>query len=288
MSQRNERLIAALCCIWLLTVAALVSGQETPYMQSVRRAAEQGDATAQYELGLTYASGEGVPQNHEEAARWYQRTAEQGHAAAQSNLGGLNYHGLGVPQNYEEALRWYRLAAEQNEASAHYGLGVMYTYGHGVPQDYVEAHMWANLAGADGFEEARKLRDFLAQRMSARQVAAAHRAARKWRRARRQARTRRAATGRSDPDRVSGPWLRRRRHRFLGRLRHACTRLGRRRRNRQPNVRRSSATCTSSRTLVPTWRRTGARRRARLTSTSCRAFTERPDQAGREFEGRRP
>ena len=57
--------------------------------------------------------------------------------------------------------------------------------GRGVPQDYVTAHMWANLAGARGDEEARELRDRLAEEMSAGKIAAAQRAAREWRPARR-------------------------------------------------------------------------------------------------------
>lgn len=56
-------------------------------------------------------------------------------AAAQYNLG-LAYHkGLGVPQDYEEAVKWYRLAAEQGNADAQLSLGFMYDEGLGVPWD---------------------------------------------------------------------------------------------------------------------------------------------------------
>jgi len=51
--------------------------------------AEQGSAEAQYNLGLMYANGDGVPQNDEEAVRWYRLAAEQGDANAQFNLGGM-------------------------------------------------------------------------------------------------------------------------------------------------------------------------------------------------------
>ena len=47
-------------------------------------------------------------------------------------------NGQGVPQDYEEAIKWYRLAAEQGYASAQYNLGVMYDNGDGVPQDYAK------------------------------------------------------------------------------------------------------------------------------------------------------
>ena len=49
--------------------------------------AEQGNADAQFNLGLMYRNGEGVQQDHEESAKWFRRAAEQGHAGAQSRLG---------------------------------------------------------------------------------------------------------------------------------------------------------------------------------------------------------
>ena len=100
---------------------------------------------------------------------------------AQNNLGGMYEFGRGVPQDYGEAVRWYRLAADQGHASAQRNLGGMYADGRGVPQDDVAAHMWANLAAAQGDETARKLRDYLSERMSSGQIAAAQRAAREWR-----------------------------------------------------------------------------------------------------------
>jgi len=49
--------------------------------------AEQGDADAQNNLGVRYATGEGVTQDKVEAAKWYRKAAEQGNAYAQCNLG---------------------------------------------------------------------------------------------------------------------------------------------------------------------------------------------------------
>ena len=100
---------------------------------------------------------------------------------AQNNRGGMYEFGRGVPQDYGEAVRWYRLAADQGHASAQRNLGGMYADGRGVPQDDVAAHMWANLAAAQGDETARELRDYLSERMSSGQIAAAQRAAREWR-----------------------------------------------------------------------------------------------------------
>jgi len=75
---------------------------------------------------------------------------------AQFNLGVMYEKGQGVPQNLQEAVKWYRLVAEQGYASAQYYLALMYYSGKGVPKDYVLAHMWANLAASQGGEVAVK------------------------------------------------------------------------------------------------------------------------------------
>ena len=84
----------------------------------MRAKTEQGDADAQYNLGLRYGTGEGVPQDHAEAVRWLRLAADQGYAEAQNNLGFMYATGRGVPQNDAEAVRWYGLAADQGHASA--------------------------------------------------------------------------------------------------------------------------------------------------------------------------
>jgi hypothetical protein len=81
-------------------------------------AAEQGNASAQNNLGAMYSKGQGIPQSFGEALKWYRRAADQGSAAAQSNLGFLYRDGHGVPQDYAEAMKWWRKAAEQGHADA--------------------------------------------------------------------------------------------------------------------------------------------------------------------------
>src|SRR5215471_4551507 len=73
--------------------------------------AQQGDADAQYNLGLMYFNGQGVLQDYGQAMQWSRRAADQGVAPAQYNLGFMYANGQGVPQDYAEALRWYRRAA---------------------------------------------------------------------------------------------------------------------------------------------------------------------------------
>jgi len=87
------------------------------------KAADQGDAQAQYNLGVMYDKGEGVAQNKTEAAHWYRKAADQGDAQAQYNLGVMYDKGEGVAQNKAEAVNWYRKAADQGDAQAQYNLG---------------------------------------------------------------------------------------------------------------------------------------------------------------------
>ena len=81
-------------------------------------AAEQGDASAQYNLGGCYKRGQGVTKDEAEAARWYRKAAEQGDAIAQHKLGVCYERGQGVAKDQSKAVRWYRKAAEQGNASA--------------------------------------------------------------------------------------------------------------------------------------------------------------------------
>jgi len=106
-----------------------------------------------------YGQGQGVPQDDAEAIRWYRLAADQGNASAQYNLGVMYRRGDGVPQDYAEAIRWYRLAADQGNASAQYNLGIMYGQGQGVLQDNVMAHMWYNIASANGNDKSGEWRD---------------------------------------------------------------------------------------------------------------------------------
>ncbi|HHF0499545.1 TPA: tetratricopeptide repeat protein, partial [Haemophilus influenzae] len=75
--------------------------------------AEQGNAKAQYNLGVMYGNGRGVKQDYFKAVNWYRKAAEQGHADAQLNLGYMYEKGRGVKQDDFEAVKWYRQAAEQ-------------------------------------------------------------------------------------------------------------------------------------------------------------------------------
>ena len=77
-----------------------------------------GFAEALLDLGLAYLKGEGVPQNAEHGYSLMLRAAKQGNAAAQYNMGYLYRNGVGVESNMDEAIRWYRLSAAQDYEQA--------------------------------------------------------------------------------------------------------------------------------------------------------------------------
>lgn len=96
-----------------------------------RRAAEAGQAKAQYNLGLMYANGVGVEQNYQEALRWYHKSAEKGFSSAQYILAGKYATGQGVDRDIRQALVWYLKASEKGNSRAMFKLGQMFS----VPQE---------------------------------------------------------------------------------------------------------------------------------------------------------
>ena len=119
------------------------------------------------------------------ALREWRPLAEQGNAEAQFNLGVMYSNGYGVPQDDAEAARWYRKAAEQGVAEAQFLLGFMYRDGHGVPQDYAQAHKWYNLAAfrfppGEDHDRAVKDSNIVGICMTPAQISEAQKLAREW------------------------------------------------------------------------------------------------------------
>ncbi|NQV22411.1 MAG: sel1 repeat family protein [Rhodospirillales bacterium] len=80
--------------------------------------ATSGDKVSQYKLGLLYGRGHGVPRDPAKAAKWFGRAADQGLADAQFEMGNLLLHDLFETPDVVEARRWYRLAADQGHEAA--------------------------------------------------------------------------------------------------------------------------------------------------------------------------
>ena len=139
----------------------------------LRKAADGGNARAQYNLGMGYVNS---PQDFSEAMKWFRKAADQGNADAQYQLGSMYENGKGVPEDSAEAMKWYHKAAdqgnvnatrviaqaevrkqaEQGNAKAQYQLGMVYINGKGpgTPPDYVEAMKWYRKAADQGNPDA--------------------------------------------------------------------------------------------------------------------------------------
>jgi hypothetical protein len=163
---------------------AVARGDYGRALRLIRPLANDGEASAQYNLGLMYVAGRGVEQDYVAAAVWFRKAAEQGYVLAQSNLGALYLYGRGVTQDDTEAVTWFRKAADQGDAVGEFLLGNQYANGKGVPQDYVRAHMWFSLSAAQGEQRAVKTLEMTERSMTRAQIDEARKLARDWKPAR--------------------------------------------------------------------------------------------------------
>jgi S1-C subfamily serine protease len=116
--------------------------------------ANRGDPVAANNLGVAYANGAGVPQDFNEAKKWYVFASEHGNPAGEYNLAIAYERGQGTPIDLPEALKWFELASSHNSAAAKFALGVKYQTGKGVPRDPQEGIRLIHAAAVDGFAEA--------------------------------------------------------------------------------------------------------------------------------------
>ena len=133
-------------------------------------------AWADYQAGMD-ANNRG---DYATALREWRPLAEQGDARAQFDLGLLYENGDGVPRDYAKAHQWYEKSAAQGGAKAQFYLGMQCAFGEGGPLDLVQAHMWYSLAAGNGHAAATVYRNDLARQMTPAQIAEAQKRAREW------------------------------------------------------------------------------------------------------------
>ena len=186
-----------------------VDGLPTAISPVLRQALAASEPAAEYELGLRYLDGRGVPQNATEAVRWLQRASDAGFAPAQFRLAGLNEKGDGVRKDlpaarrlylaaaakghgkamhnlavlyaegvdgkpdYKAASEWFRKAANYGVADSQYNLAILFARGIGVQANLTESYRWFALAAAAGDSEAAKKRDEVAARLDPQTLALA-------------------------------------------------------------------------------------------------------------------
>ncbi|MBX9842468.1 MAG: sel1 repeat family protein, partial [Xanthobacteraceae bacterium] len=175
----------------------------------LRHALAAGDPAAEYELGIRYAEGRGLPQSTAEAARWLERAAHAGFAPAQFRLAGLNEKGDGLKKDvpnarklylaaagkghakamhnlavlyaegvdgkpdYKAAAQWFQKASNYGVTDSQYNLAILYARGIGISANLAESYRWFALAAAAGDGEAAKKRDEVAARLDQKTLAMA-------------------------------------------------------------------------------------------------------------------
>ncbi|WP_189484211.1 tetratricopeptide repeat protein, partial [Alishewanella tabrizica] len=139
----------------LYKLAALVELDTEAELSQYRIRAEQGDANAQYKIGMLYDQGEGY-RAQQDAVIWFYKAAEQGHPGAQQAVATRYIIGRGVYLSDADAHKWYLKAAEQDDPWAQYVLGSNYLNGKGVTRSTSEAIKWLYKAAQNGHPTAAK------------------------------------------------------------------------------------------------------------------------------------
>jgi TPR repeat protein len=166
---RSRRILLAAVTLTLLFVAAwLIFGWEGSRLSRLRPQPVTVNAPATATVA-TVGGFDGL-----------RTLAEHGDAAAQFAVGVHYATGEDVPQDYSEAARWFSLAANQGQVMAQATLAAYYWAGRGIPQDLHKAYFWAVLAQAGGDEASKVRTSFLASRMTHADVVAAQQEADDW------------------------------------------------------------------------------------------------------------
>lgn len=118
--------------------------------ESMKNAAEGGDAAARYKLAMEYYGGDYFPKDLKKCAEWCEKSALQGYARAQMHMGVLYTYGEGVSKDLKKAFEWEEKAAAQGLDAAQFGLGGKYLRGEGVSVDSKKAVEWLEKAAGQG------------------------------------------------------------------------------------------------------------------------------------------
>jgi SH3-like domain-containing protein len=164
--------IVALTAAFLLLFSGNVIGESNSYNQALdaynnedyetalpiwQKLAAEGNADAQYALGVAYFTGEGVSRDLNDSMKWFEKAANSGNVQAMFNLGAAYWEGKGTRQSYAEAVRWWGKSAAAGQSSAQYNLGLAYYLGKGAEQDLDKALQWIRQSAESGHTGAQKV-----------------------------------------------------------------------------------------------------------------------------------
>ncbi len=118
------------------------------------KAANQGNAWAQYQLAFLYRAGEGVPWSEERAVDWFRKAADQNQARALCELSRLYASGIGEPRSPDDSVGpLLERAAGLGDSTAYYELVARYAHGIVIPQDMIRAAQWYYRAASLGVHD---------------------------------------------------------------------------------------------------------------------------------------
>lgn len=134
-------------------------GQFVEAAKALESVAKAGDPTAQYQLGLLYYNGKGVPEDEKKAVQLLTSSAEKGNVDAMYQLGNAYTFGSETPRLVAdadiEAANWYFKAAKAGNADAQYSLGLLFMAGKGLVKNEKEASYWMQQAARNGHKDAK-------------------------------------------------------------------------------------------------------------------------------------
>ncbi len=139
-------------------------------LESVESAAENGNSSAMYALGIAYFFGKGVVKSDVESAKWFLKAARLGNVDAQADIGHRYAIGLGVVKNEKEEIDWYRKAIKQGSPEAMLYLAWNYSKGKVVDKDIERAYSLYLLARDQGKVKAKEHIEELEKVMTEKQI----------------------------------------------------------------------------------------------------------------------
>jgi uncharacterized protein len=133
--------------LYQLGRAYAANQQMSEAVAAYRKASDKGNTSAMVELGVMFATGNGVAKDEAQARKLFERAAEGGNARGVTNLSALSGD-AGAPSDPVRSRALLIKAAENNSAEAQYQLGLMYANGTGGPKDDVAARSLFEKAAA--------------------------------------------------------------------------------------------------------------------------------------------
>lgn len=131
-----------------------LSSSQVP-LEQLQQAAEQGNAEAQFRLGVMHGNGDEVPLDYDKALAWFNQAARQGHENALITLAWMYANGTGVDADESRARELYLLAADHGSAKAQYVVGTMYRFAqYGAEKDMAKSVDYYTRAANSGFATA--------------------------------------------------------------------------------------------------------------------------------------